>query len=531
MNTYTLPRLTLVSRVYGLLMVLALVVALLPTAQASYAVPRAQPLLRTIAAADPQAPVTVIVQKLVADRHLEEMAMCLGGMITKDLHIINAFVAHLPAQAALELARMPGVRWVSLDAPVVKTSSAESCAQCIDTTHLLGSYIQTIGADRLWNEAPYLQGQNIAVAVVDSGIAYHDDLRATAIDSYKGNGIYRIIATANFTNRGNDHYGHGTHVAGIIGGNGARSNGAYIGVAPRVNLVNVKVSDNEGSSTASDVVAGLEWIYLHKDEYNIRVVNLSLNSSTPESYHTSPLDAAVEILWFNGMVVVVSAGNNGTGSDNGILYPPANDPFVITVGATDDHGTPTPSDDTLAPFSAYGVTTDGISKPELVAPGTNIISLLSGKNSVLYRQHPDHRADGFPGKEYYFRMSGTSMAAAMTAGAIALLLQDEPHLTPDQVKYRLMATAHPIASPGVGAGSLDIYAAVHGTTTQSANTGIEASRLLWTGSTPLSWQSSAWDSASWGSASWGSASWGSASWGSASWGSVTWNSVNWGKGS
>ena len=138
---------------------------------------------------------------------------------------------------------------------------------------------------------------------------------------------------------GNDDYGHGTHVAGIIGGTGQASQGARIGNAPFVNLVNVKVTGADGSGSLSDMIYGLQWIYENRDTYNIRVVNISMNSATPESYHTSPVDAAVEILWFNGIVVVVSAGNNGTGTGPVSLLPPANDPFVITVGATDDMGT------------------------------------------------------------------------------------------------------------------------------------------------------------------------------------------------
>ncbi len=148
-----------------------------------------------------------------------------------------------------------------------------------------------------------------------------------------------------------------------------------------------------------------------------------LNSTVAQTYHTSPLSAAVEILWFNGIVVVVSAGNNGTGEGPVTLYPPANDPFVITVGATEDKGTSSLGDDNLAVFSAYGTTEDGFSKPDLVAPGRNLIAPLADKATTVYTEHPLHRVG-----DYYFRMSGTSMSAPVVSGAVALLLQDEPRL-------------------------------------------------------------------------------------------------------
>jgi serine protease AprX len=492
------------NRIFSVLLTVALLMPLMVMGPRPGVAPRAQPILLQIAAERPNEMVGVIVQKLVKDNMVEELVARMGGVITKDLHIINAFAAELPARAVLELARAAGVRWVSLDASVI----GADCAGCIDTANLVNTYVQAIGADRLWNETPYLQGQGVTVAVVDSGIGNHKDLRE------KGE---RAIKSANITNKGGDKYGHGTHVAGIIGGNGARSEGAYIGVAPKVNLVDVKVTSDQGAGSTSDVVAGLQWIYEHKDEHNIRVVNLSLNSSVAESYHTSPLDAALEILWFNRVVVVVSAGNNAT---NGYLYPPANDPFVITVGATDDVGTIDVSDDGLAPFSAYGITESGFAKPDLVAPGTNIVSLLAGKGCEFYKDHPAHRADS-----YYFRMSGTSMASAVTAGAVALLLQDEPDLTPDEVKHRLMATAQPFDGPepgSTGAGYLDIYAAVHGSMIESANTGIEASQLLWTGADPVNW-----DSVNWDSVNWDSVNWDSVNWDSVNWDSVNWDSVNW----
>jgi serine protease AprX len=385
------------------------------------------------------------------------------------------------------------------------------CTACLDTGNLTNTYTRAVGADRLWNGPSYLQGQGIGVAVVDSGITNHGDLQS------------RILANNNQTidPDASDNYVHGTHVAGIIGGNGVAANGARIGIAPGVNLINVKVSNNQGIATTSDLIDGLHWILDHKAAYNIRVVNISLNSTVPESYHTSPLSAAVELLWFNGIVVVVAAGNNGTGSGPVTLYAPANDPFVITVGAVEDKATTSLSDDTIATFSAYGTTEDGFVKPDLVAPGRNMVSLLAGVTSYGYVNHPAHRID-----TTYFRMSGTSMAAPVVSGAIALLLQDEPGLTPDQVKYRLKATANTnwtgYNATRAGAGYLDVYAAVNGTTTQSANTGIPASHLLFTGSEPA-----AWNSVNWNSVNWNSVNWNSVNWNSVNWNSVNWNSAIW----
>jgi serine protease AprX len=334
----------------------------------------------------------------------------------------------------------------------------------------------------------------------------------------------RLLESVNFSPDGyqrypRDDYGHGTHIAGIIGGNGLLSWGKYIGIAPKVNLVSVKVSDAHGMGYESDVVAGLQWIYENRDDYNIRVVNISLNSSVPQSYHTSPLDAAVEILWFNSVVVVVSAGNNAVGH-NGILYPPANDPFVITVGATDDQGTPDTGDDLLANFSAFGTTEDGVAKPDLVAPGRNIVSISPGAHATLVQEHPDHRVDGI-----YFRMSGTSMSSAVTSGAVALLLQAQPGLNPDQVKWRLMHTTEPFAVEGAGAGYLNVHNAVRSESTETANTGQEVSRLLWTGPEPPIWDSVHWDSVHWDSVHWDSVHWDSVHWDSVHWDSVYWGNT------
>ena len=399
------------------------------------------------------------------------------------------------------------------------------CSQCIDTGNLANIYNRAVGADRLWNAPGYLRGQGVTVAVVDSGFADNADF------SVYGGGSSRILAAANLATGSTgttDGYGHGTHVGGVIAGNGNQSNGMRTGIAPGANLINVKVANDQGMSYASDLVAGLEWIYNNRTAYNIKVVNISMNSAVPESYHTSPIDAAVEILWFNGIVVVVSAGNNG---GPGSIFPPANDPFVITVGAADDAGTAALTDDVVASFSAYGITEDGFSKPDLIAPGRNIQSLLASTSARVYTDHPANRVD-----TYLFRMSGTSMSAGIVSGAAALLLQDEPDLNPDQVKYRLMATANNgwtcannqcrvFEEGSYGAGYLDAYAAVNGTTTQTANTGTTVSQLLTMSSTGVD---ELWGTAQWGSAQWGSAQWGSAQWGSAQWGSAQWGSDYWG---
>lgn len=379
-------------------------------------------------------------------------------------------------------------------------------------------FLSTIKADQL-----NLNGTGITVAVVDSGIAYHNDFKVSGSTNQ-----YRIIANEYFSGSGgtDDVYGHGTHVAGILGGNGSLSNGKYRGVAPGVSLINLKVTDKDGMTYESNVVNSLQWIYNNRNVYNIRVVNISLNSTVAQSYHTSPLSAAVEILWFNGIVVVVSAGNNGTANGPSTIYPPANDPFVITVGASEDKGTAGLADDTLAVFSAYGVTEDGFAKPEIVAPGRNIVAPLAQKASTVYVAHPLHRVG-----DYYFRMSGTSMAAPVVSGAVALLLQDEPNLTPDQVKYRLMATANTdwagYLPPQSGAGCLDAQAAVNGSTTETANTGIAVSLMLTTGSNPVAWDSVGWNSVGWNSVGWNSVGWNSVGWNSVGWNSVGWNTSTW----
>jgi serine protease AprX len=507
----------------------------LQSRQAEAAV-KAHPMLLQMAQQRPDQTVSVIVQKWGADSSAEQNVQSMGGQVTKDLSIINAFAADVPAGSVSELAASDGVRWVSLDAPVEQagkpapggtptpTPTPTACTDCVDTKPLKNTHIVSTKVDQVWNTAPYLQGQGMTVAVVDSGISEnHPDFK-----TQDGKGT-RIVGQRKFSENlsMSDGYGHGTHVAGIIAGNARVSGdeGKYPGVAPKANLLNVKVSDDDGRSTSSDVIAGLQWVLDTKATYNTRVVNLSLNSSVYESYHTNPICAAVEILWFNGIVVVVSAGNNGSAT----LFPPANDPFVITVGAVDDRLSTSITDDVVTSYSAYGTTPEGHAKPDLVAPGYKIKAPLS-YSSDLEKLYPSAVVTSTStNTAQYFRMSGTSMSAPIVAGAAALLLQDEPNLTPDQVKYRLKATAVKSTKtwPGynsakAGAGYLDVKAAVLGTTTASANTNIQASQLLWSGSEPLNWSS-----VNWNSVNWNSVNWNSVNWNSVNWNSVNWNSTYW----
>jgi serine protease AprX len=250
---------------------------------------------------------------------------------------------------------------------------------------------------------------------------------------------------------------------------------------------------------------GMQWIYDHKDTYNIRVVNISLTDSVVESYNVSPLDAAVERLWQRGIVVVVAAGNGGRSPQS--LAAPGNDPFVITVGAADDQGTSSPYDDTVASWSSSGTTVDGFAKPDLVAPGVDLLAPLPVPNTYLAQAYPQNLVTTSNGSQA-FRMSGTSVAAPIVAGAVALLLQDEPWLTPNQVKYRLIRTARSMnGATGSGAGMLNISSAVQSDWLfSSANGGISFSAtiayLTSAIGTTAKWSTAKWSTAKWSTAKW-----------------------------
>src|SRR5205823_226998 len=232
-----------------------------------------------------------------------------------------------------------------------------------------------------------------------------------------------------------DPRGHGTFVASIAAANGDRA-GGYSGAAPTANLVSLDVFDAQGHAKTSDVIRAADWILQNRVQYGIRVANFSLETDAPSSFTFDPLDKAVERLWQAGIVVVASAGNYAqNGQPSGVYYAPANDPFVITVGAVDIHGSDDTKDDFNAPWSAYGYTPDGFAKPELGAPGRYMIEPLS-KSATLYSEFASNIV-----KPGLLQLSGTSFSAPVVSGIAANILGAHPDWSPDQVKGALMLTA------------------------------------------------------------------------------------------
>lgn len=293
-----------------------------------------------------------------------------------------------------------------------------------------------------------LQGKGIGIAILDTGIYPHPDL------TYPKN---RIIAFKDFVNgksKAYDDNGHGTHCAGCAAGNGYRSKKKYRGIAPKANLIGVKVLDRRGSGYMSNIMAGVEWCVANRKKYGIQVISLSLGTQAVESYKDDPMCAAAEKAWKSGLIVCVAAGNEGPEAKT--VNTPGIDPRVITVGAVDDHNTVERKDDAIAGFSSRGPTLDGLTKPDLVTPGVEIISLRS-PGAFLDQRFPKFRVG-----QSYFRSSGTSMATPICAGAAALLLEARPGIEPSAVKNALLATCHTIVldANAQGAGLTDIRNAI-----------------------------------------------------------------------
>ena len=322
---------------------------------------------------------------------------------------------------------------------------------------------QSIGADQVWAgsddlDIPALDGSGVTVAVIDSGI----DTRHNA---FLRN---RVLLSQDFTGGdGVDRFGHGTHVAGIIAGRAGRTADTrdYRGIASGASLINLRVLGDDGSGMASDVIEAIDWAVDHRREYRIGVVNLSMGAPVLQPYRDDPLCEAVERAVKAGIVVVVSAGNLGRTTEGKSLYgaitSPGNSPYALTVGGIDTHGTPQRSDDTLAAYSSKGPTRyDLVLKPDLAAPGSHIVS-AEAEGSYLSRTYPERHVAG-AGANGYIQLSGTSMAAGVVSGAVALLLEQRPNLKPADAKAALQLTSTFLPSAGLvgaGAGELNVLSA------------------------------------------------------------------------
>jgi len=360
------------------------------------------------------------------------------AMMRMKLRLVKGGAFRVPAAILGRIAADSGVAYVSADRPV---------------TGMLDLSAAAVNATAAWSSG--WDGSGVGVAVIDSGLIQRPDF----LDSKRS---FRIVYGQDFTGSGSlqDQYGHGTHVAGIIAGNGALSTCSactrtFKGIAPNANLIDLRVLDENGQSSDSTVIQAIDTAIQLKDQYNIRVINLSLGRPVFESYTQDPLCQAVEAAWKAGIVVVVAAGNDGrdngfNSSGYGTIGSPANDPYVITVGAMKTEATPDRSDDVVATYSSKGPTAvDQIVKPDIVAPGNTVVSLLAPGTTLpttyplslipltYYLQNSTTAAS-----PNYFSLSGTSMATPVVSGAVADLLEANPDLTPDQVKARLMKTAY-----------------------------------------------------------------------------------------
>ena len=472
----------------------------------------------------------------------EHLITAIGGSVTHELPIVDGFAALVPADRVVALVGAPSVAGVWTDASIRMSSAATTSYDSSEPNLVWRKSIRLsqVGA----------KGAGVTVALLDTGVAQVQDLGD------------RVDARIDFTpgGAGDDEYGHGTHLAGVIAGNGSASGGKWRGVAPQAHLISVKVAGADGSTDVSVVIAALQWIVTHRDVYNIRVLNLAFGTDGVQPYSLDPLDAAVERAWAAGITVVVSAGNRG--SAVGTINKPGDDPFVITVGAADLNGTSDRSDDVVAPFSSRGPTQDGFMKPDLVAPGITIVSTRA-VGSTIDQLHPDAVVDAD-----YFKGTGTSQAAAVVSGVAALMYSVNPDLKPNQVKGMLLDTAFKTAAyrVGGGAGLVDAEGAVLAADGSVGNPNDGLDRAVGDGSLELSrgtmhvmadldgdgipdpvlgetdvlgqpWDSNSWSSNSWSSDTWSSNSWSSLisenegwtsnSWSSNSWSGMCWSSNSW----
>jgi serine protease AprX len=468
-----------------------------------------------------------------------------GGSVKQALAIVGAVAARLKGVQILKLTRDDDVDYVVKDQKLQAQFDP-----ALDSAKAGSPGILEVSAPQAWSQLG-VTGRGVGVAVVDSGVYAHPDLAG------------RIVAAIDFTSLAptvsnvplGDPGGHGTHVAGLIAGDGTRSAGLHTGVAPNANIIDVRVIDANGSSNVSMILRGLQWVLANRTTYNIKVVNMSLGATPTGSYKSDLMATAAEILNFAGVAVVVSAGN--TGPLAGTITTPGTDPYAITVGALDDNGTPLRIDDLMATFSSRGRTPfENLAKPDLVAPGRRMVSLRA-PGSELDALFPDRQVTvlGAPSPDYY-RLSGTSMAAPIVSGTIALMFERNPNLTIAQVKRRLKSSATPLAfgtANDRGAGLVNAYGAASSTSNEreqgagrvsdafakdmrrfiqgqqfvwrdlTFNGGVDSGGTTWEG---VTWENVRWDAVTWENVTWEGFTWEGVTWEGVTWETVTWQSTD-----
>jgi serine protease AprX len=381
----------------------------------------------------------IVTVKPGQEANAEKEIKKLGGRLGRRLKLVDGMAVELPNRVIRAISDRSEVLAVHHDRPIAGHNNRTAVS---------------VGARAAQQQWGY-DGAGVGVAVIDSGITgWHDDL------SYTGNSNkvkvvngQRVTGFVDFVNNRTERYddnGHGTHVAGIIAGNGYDSYGAHAGIAPAAHLVSLKVLDQQSGGVISDVIAAFEWVVANKVAHNIRVINLSVGARVTESYETDPLTLAAKRAVDSGIVVVTAAGNlgqktvgNRKKTQYGAVTAPGNAPWVLTVGAYSTQGTLTRWDDKVAPYSSRGPTMiDYVAKPDVLAPGTGIVS-LSDPASEFYATKSAYLLKGSRSLSArpYLSLSGTSMASPVVAGTVALILQANPTLEPNMVKAILQYTA------------------------------------------------------------------------------------------
>jgi serine protease AprX len=315
-----------------------------------------------------------------------------------------------------------------------------------------------MGAPTWWN-AGYT-GQGVDVAVIDTGVAPVAGLNTPGKVVYGPD--LSLESQSPFASL--DTNGHGTFMAGLIAGHDSTLTApyasapasAYRGIAPDARIVSVKVGDADGGVDVTQVIAGIDWVVQHAHDpgMNIRVINLSYGTQSTNPYTSDPLAYAAEQAWKHGIVVVAAGGNTGGKGTPG-LSDPAYDPYLIAAGAYNTQGTASIKDDIVASYSANANGCTGCKNPDMVGPGTHMVGLRV-PGSYIDQNHGTGALDA-----KHFRGSGTSEAAAITSGTVALLLSKYPDLSPDEVKAMLLSTAPNIADSTTqyeGAGELGLTA-------------------------------------------------------------------------